>query len=129
MLKMFLMQPKPFWSHQYRLIFSLRQNQLKSCIMVLLYIISQQYFFFFFLKKDHVSLLGLSGPDSYFVLFPRLMFTIIIIIIIINWLIGIMVRVFPNGLEDQGSILGWVIWKTQKMVLVASLLNTQHYKV
>ena len=30
---------------------------------------------------------------------------------------------------DQGSIPGWVIPKTQKMVLDASLLNTQHYKV
>ena len=38
-------------------------------------------------------------------------------------------RVFANGLEDQGSIPGWVILKTQKMVLDAALLNTQHYKV
>ena len=40
-----------------------------------------------------------------------------------------MVRVFANGPEDQGSITGRVIPKTQKMVLDASLLNTQHYKV
>ena len=40
-----------------------------------------------------------------------------------------MVRVFANGPEDLGSILGWVIPKTPKMVLDASLLNTQHYKV
>ena len=33
-------------------------------------------------------------------------------------------RVFTNGPEDQGSIPGWGIPKTQKMVL-----NTQHYKV
>ena len=39
------------------------------------------------------------------------------------------VRVFANGLRDLGSIPGQVIPKTQKMVLVASLLNTQHYKV
>ena len=31
--------------------------------------------------------------------------------------------------EKQGSIPGRVIPKTQKMVLDASLLNTQHYKV
>ena len=31
-------------------------------------------------------------------------------------------RVFSSGLGDQGS-------KTQKMVLGAALLNTQHYKV
>ena len=43
--------------------------------------------------------------------------------------IGIMVRVFTNGLGDLGSILGRVIPKTQKMVLDSSLLNTQHYKV
>ena len=42
--------------------------------------------------------------------------------------IGIMVRVFANGPEDLGSISGRVIPKTLKMVLDASLLNTQHYK-
>ena len=36
---------------------------------------------------------------------------------------------FANGLGDWGSILGLVIPKTQKMVLDAPLLNTQHYKV
>ena len=43
--------------------------------------------------------------------------------------IGIMVRVFANGPGDLGSITGRVIPKTQKMVLDASLFNTQHYKV
>ena len=43
--------------------------------------------------------------------------------------IGLGVRVFSNGLGDLGSIPGRVIPKTQKMVLDASLLNTQHYKV
>ena len=42
---------------------------------------------------------------------------------------GMMVRVFTNGPGDLGSIPGRVIPKTQKMVLDASLLNTQHYKV
>ena len=37
--------------------------------------------------------------------------------------------VFTNGLEDQGPIPGWIIQKTQKMVLDAALLNTQHCKV
>ena len=36
---------------------------------------------------------------------------------------------FANGSGDQGSITGQVIPKTQKMVLDATLLNTQHYKV
>ena len=43
--------------------------------------------------------------------------------------IGLAVRVFANGPGDLGSIPGRVIPKTQKMVLDASLLNTQHYKV
>ena len=53
-----------------------------------------------------------------------------------NFLLGIIipdislaVRVFANGPGDLGSIPGRVIPKTQKMVLDASLLNTQHYKV
>ena len=40
-----------------------------------------------------------------------------------------MSRVFTNSLRDQGSIPGRIIPKTQKMVLDATLLNTQHYKV
>ena len=46
-----------------------------------------------------------------------------------NQLIGIVVRVFANGLGDHGSIPGCVIPKTLKMVLDTSLLNTQQYKV
>ena len=38
-------------------------------------------------------------------------------------------RVFADGPVDWGSIPGRVIPKTQKMVLEAALLNTQHYKV
>ena len=34
-----------------------------------------------------------------------------------------------SGPESQGSIPGWVIPWTQKIVLDASWLNTQHYKV
>ena len=40
-----------------------------------------------------------------------------------------MSRVFANGPGDLGSIPGRVIPKTQKMVLDATLLNIQHYKV
>ena len=40
-----------------------------------------------------------------------------------------MSRVFVNGLEELGSVPGRVIPKTKNMVLDASLLNTQHYKV
>ena len=44
-------------------------------------------------------------------------------------MIGLAVRVFANSPGDLGSIPGRVIPKTQNMVLDASLLNTQHYKV
>ena len=44
-------------------------------------------------------------------------------------LLGLGVRVFANGPGDLGSTPGRVIPKTQKMVLDASLLSTQHYKV
>ena len=40
-----------------------------------------------------------------------------------------MVRVFANGPGELVSIPDQVIPKTQKMVLNAILLNTQHYKV
>ena len=40
-----------------------------------------------------------------------------------------MVRVFANVPGDLGSIPGRVMPKTQKVVLDAALLNTQHYKV
>ena len=40
-----------------------------------------------------------------------------------------MSRVFANGPRDWGSIPSRVIPKTQKMVVDATLLNTQHYKV
>ena len=47
----------------------------------------------------------------------------------INKHIGIMVTVVANDPGDQGSVSGRVIPKTQKMILDAFLLNTQHYKV
>ena len=43
--------------------------------------------------------------------------------------IGLVGRVFTNGLGDLGSIPGCVIPKTLKMVLDSALLNTQQYKV
>ena len=41
-----------------------------------------------------------------------------------NQAIGLMSQVFANGLGDPGSIPGRVILKTQKMVLVTTLLNS-----
>ena len=43
--------------------------------------------------------------------------------------IGLVASVFANGLGDRGSIQGRAISKTQKMVLDAAWLNTQHSKV
>ena len=40
-----------------------------------------------------------------------------------------MSKVFANGPGNWGSIPGRVIPKTLKMVLDATLLDTQHYKV
>ena len=48
---------------------------------------------------------------------------------LIYTLIGLVSRVFANGLGDLSSIPGRVIPKTLKMVLDSSLLNTRHYKV
>ena len=42
--------------------------------------------------------------------------------------IGLVGRVFASGPGDQGSIPGRLVPKTIKMVLDATLLNTQHYK-
>ena len=46
-----------------------------------------------------------------------------------NQVIGLMSRMFTNGPGYGGSIPAQVIPKTLKMVLDATLLNTQHYKV
>ena len=43
--------------------------------------------------------------------------------------IGLMSRVFANGLEDRGLFPDQVVPKTPKIVLDAALLSTQHYKV
>ena len=44
-------------------------------------------------------------------------------------LLVLWVECSPHGSGDRGSILGRVILKAQKIVLDATLLNTQHYKV
>ena len=61
--------------------------------------------------------------------FIKYIYIYIYIYIIFNWLIGLVGRVFSNGLGDQGSVPGHVLPKIYKMVLDTFLLNTQHYKV
>ena len=46
-----------------------------------------------------------------------------------NMDMGPMSRVFANGPGDRASIPDQVLPKTQKMILVTVLLNTQYYKV
>ena len=53
----------------------------------------------------------------------------IMVILYPNWTFALMSTVFANGHADRGSILGQVIPKTQKLVLDAAFLNTQHYKI
>ena len=62
-------------------------------------------------------------------LFPQISIFQVLQFVVFTLDISIMVRVFDNGPGDLGSIPGQVILKTQKMVLYATLLNTQHYKV
>ena len=72
-------------------------------------------------------LLVILRCDIFQFLFPALYISLFYYLF--NRAIGIMVRVFTDGLGDRGSIPGRVIPKTQKMVLDAALLSTQHYKV
>ena len=53
----------------------------------------------------------------------------ILLILLYRYILYLYTRVFTNDPGDQGSIPGRIIPKTQKMVLDASLLFTQHYKV
>ena len=53
----------------------------------------------------------------------------LLICYLVNRFIGLVGRMFANGLGDLGSIPGHVIPKTFKMVLDNSLLNTQQNKV
>ena len=70
------------------------------------------------------SLLGPTKSEFYSSLIENKIFNII------NIYIYIYIHVhFANGLGDLGSIPGRVIPKTQKMVLDATLLNTQHYNI
>ena len=52
-----------------------------------------------------------------------------LLLIPFNRTIGPMSRVYAKSPGDWGSIRGRVIPNTQKMVLYAALLHTQHYKV
>ena len=58
-----------------------------------------------------------------------LAFTISFYFFFVNRVISLMCRVFAYGPVERGSSPGRVIPKTQKKVLDAALLNTQHYKV
>ena len=86
------------------------------------------------LTRIHDTFLNFwPGQNIYFCFFRRLLIyckrKFRKLLYVIKPDIGLAVGVFANCLGDVGSIPGRVIPKTQKMVLDASLLNTQHYKV
>ena len=56
-------------------------------------------------------------------------FIYLLLLLLLLRFIGLVGSVFANGPGGLGSISGRVITKTLKMVLDASLLNTQQYKV
>ena len=59
----------------------------------------------------------------------EVLFFFLLLLLTITGSIGPVVRVFANGQANRGSIPGRVIPNTQKMILDASLLNPQHYKI
>ena len=68
-------------------------------------------------------------------MFPFKVFCFLFFLLLLGCIFFILIRymccslVFANGQRDRGSTPGRVIPKTQKMILDAFLLNTQHYKV
>ena len=90
----------------------------KQLYFVVTSIFSFFFFFFFFFWLSFFFLI---------LIFKKILFFFLFFDFAIFKDLG--VRVFANGPGDLGSIPGRVIPKTQKMVLDASLLNTQHYKV
>ena len=90
------------------------------------YLISMEYIRFSLVWFYGISsIIGYSMPNPLYIY----IYIILIITIIYHSLIGLVGRVFANGLEDLGSIPGCIIPKTLKMVLDTALLNTQQYKV
>ena len=125
-----------FWSKIYS------RYSFLQCWFTCFSVVKRVFFFYSELQEDFsiwedstsVRSLFTHRLESFFTLttltfWHILWITCIILCIYIVPDIGLAVRVFANGLGDLGSIPGRVIPKTQKMVLDASLLNTQHYKV
>ena len=87
--------------------------------------ISLYYFNYYYIIIILLLLLSLYYNYHYILLYYYYYY----ITIICYPLIGLVGRVFANGPRDLGSIPGRVTPKTWKMVLDASLLNIQQYKV
>ena len=96
-----------------------QQNQLKD------------KFFFFLVNSfeiwssdsDYKIHLYIQSQTREWVSFSGLFLYHIRISLDANWLIGLMVRLFANGLGDLSSIPGHVMPKTLKMILDTSLFN------
>ena len=91
-----------------------------SCLPGFFPNISLLFFKYFYLVLYYLSFLI---PSFLFLSFSFQLLSLFI------YFFCLMNRVFGNGLGDWSSIPGRVIPKTEKMVLDAALLNTQHYKV
>ena len=100
-------------------------------ILVYIYIYLYIYIYIYIYIYGYIYLYIQTHTYIYLYLFIHAYIYIFIQTYIYIYLpdIGLGVRVFANGPGDLGSIPGRVIPKTQKMVLDASLLSTQHYKV
>ena len=103
------------------------------CTRTMCGVLSEETICFYSTCLLSISMFSLSINQFYCLVSPlfslSLSLSLYIYIYIYIQKIGLGVRAFANGPGDLGSIPGRVIPKTQKMVLDASLLNTQHYKV
>ena len=99
-------------------------------------------FFFIYFPSLHstwfliliILKMSLWSLDNIYILYIYIIYIYIYIYILYIYIyifpdIGMMVRVFAKGPGGLDSIPGRVIPKTQKMVLDASLLNTQQYNI
>ena len=87
----------------------------------------QSYFSYRVMDGQELSSL-LNNSIIFMLKWVRFLWKLFVMVLDGN-IIGLVGRVFTNGPGDLGSIPGCVIPKTLKMVLDASLFNTQQYKV
>ena len=119
-----------FWRQKAHLFQDMRRSRFLSevsweivtfCIFYFIfYVIVFCLFFYFFLILTHVVLSHPFDNYSWDYVLAKIKG--------VYRAIDQIIKVIANGPGDQSSIPGRVIPKTQKMLLDATLLNTQHYK-